>query len=85
MVRAQSDGPFTYEIRVYGRMNASWSGRVNEMTITTGECETWLTGQLADQAALIGVLTTLYDWGYALISVRQTESVKPDAYCECTD
>ena len=66
-----SDQPKNYEIHVSGRMSNSWSGRVNEMTITPKDEETFLVGKLVDQAALLGVLTTLYDWGYSLISVRQ--------------
>lgn len=71
MAQAHCDQPVTYEIRVVGRISAHWSARVNGMTITAGENETLLIGQLADQAALLGVLTALYDWGYSLISVRR--------------
>ena len=58
--------PATYRISVQGNLPKSWSVRLGGMTITlTSEMDqppvTTLTGSLQDQAALLGVLTTLYD------------------------
>ncbi len=69
------DEPVTYRIRVNGALDASWSDRPSGMAISTHVSgdripETTLTGRLPDQAALSGVLDTLYDWHCALLSVQ---------------
>ena len=66
--------PATYRIRIKGRLDASWSERLAGMTITTtGGIRTsnftTLEGHLLDQAALTGVLNTLYDLQLPLVSV----------------
>lgn len=71
MARLDISQPAVYEIRVSGHLNASWATRLNDMQIVLKDNETWLTGRLVDQAALFGVLTALYDWGYALILVQR--------------
>jgi len=63
-----------YRIRVCGRLTADWSDRLQGMQIATIETQdhgsvTELSGVLADQAALMGVLMHLYECGIALISV----------------
>jgi hypothetical protein len=65
--------PATYEIRVPGHLDESWSDWVGGMTIrvvTEGEGPpvTTLTG-VVDQAALHGLLRRLYSLGLPLISV----------------
>jgi hypothetical protein len=55
------DEPATYRIRVQGRLKASWSDRLEGMTISVdapdaGPLVTTLEGELPDQAALVGVL-----------------------------
>ena len=67
--------PGLYRIRVQGGLEPRWSNRVGGMSITTetpegGTVETVLVGRLPDQAALSGVLSTLYDLGLALLSVE---------------
>ena len=42
-----------------------------------GQVITTLTGELVDQAALIGVLSSLYDLGYALLKVERLGPVTP--------
>jgi hypothetical protein len=67
------DRPVTYQIKVPGELDASWSDWVGGMTIAI-ECErqgppvTTLTGTV-DQAALQSVLRRLYSLGLPLISV----------------
>jgi hypothetical protein len=68
-------GPATYRIRVRGYLDAGWSDRIGEMKITEshgpdGEAESVLVGRLLDQAALSGVLNTLYDLHLPLVSVE---------------
>ena len=71
------DRPTTYQIRVPGELDESWSDWVAGMTITVeseGEDPpvTILTGTM-DQAALHGVLRRLYSLGLPLISVNPIE------------
>ena len=73
------DRPATYQIKVPGELDASWSDWVEGMTITV-ESEgdsppiTTLTGTL-DQAALQGLLRRLYSLGLPLLSVVCVECV----------
>ncbi len=66
--------PTTYRIQIQGSLDTSWSSCMGGMTITaTSEEEpkvTALVGQLADQAALLGVLNFLYDLFLPLLSVE---------------
>lgn len=60
------DGPSIYRICVPGSLDAEWCSRLGGMNITEGrnpdgEVETTLVGRLPDQAALSGVLNTLYE------------------------
>lgn len=73
------DIPASYEIDVLGCLSADWSASLSGMRISTqkqadGSYETFLAGELIDQAALIGVINTLYNLGFTLISVRKTET-----------
>jgi len=76
--RLSFDGPGAYEIRVQGRIPASWSDRLEGMSITLAEPdgeppETILAGELLDQAALTGVLNTLYDLRLPMLSVKRID------------
>jgi hypothetical protein len=66
------DRPATYQIKVPGELDESWSDWAAGMTITVesegeGPPITTLTGTV-DQAALQGLLRRLYSLGLALIS-----------------
>jgi len=72
------DRPATYQIKVPGHIDQSWSDWAGGMTITVeseadGSPVTTLTGTV-DQAALQGVLRQLYSLGFPLISVNCTQS-----------
>ena len=65
--------PATYQIKVPGQLDESWSDWVGGMTIDVeregdGPPVTTLTGSL-DQAALQGLLRRLYSLGLPLVSV----------------
>ena len=67
------DQPATYQIKVPGELDESWSDWIGGMTIALesegeGPPVTTLTGSL-DQAALHSVLRRLYSLGLPLISV----------------
>jgi hypothetical protein len=67
-------GPAIYRIRVRGRLDVGLSERLEGMHIenlarTDGNAESVLEGRLLDQAALAGILNTLYDLHLPVMSV----------------
>ena len=72
------DRPATYQIKVPGHLDESWTEWDGRMTITIeseDDCPpvTTLTGTV-DQAALQGLLRRLYSLGLPLISVNWVKS-----------
>ena len=66
--------PGTYEIRVGAGLDPSWGDWFYGLVVTTTEHgETLLTGAVADQAALYGLLKRVRDLGVPLISVNRVE------------
>ena len=69
--------PATYRIRVQGRLDKNWSDRLGGMAITGTTRDnlpvTFLVGHLTDQAALSGVLNTLYELHLPLLSVENLD------------
>ncbi len=70
--------PATYRIRVQGRLDDTWADRLGGMAITSTTTKeklpvTLLVGQLIDQAALSGVLNTLYELHLPLLSVENLD------------
>ena len=71
-------GPGTYRIEVEGELGAGWTQRVGNLRVTSWRSErggrvTVLQGTLCDQAALAGVLNTLYELHMPLISVQRLD------------
>jgi len=69
------DDPAIYQIRVRGQIKARWSDRLEGMTISVAAPEggrpvTTLEGKLTDQAALAGVLNTLYELHLPVLEVK---------------
>jgi hypothetical protein len=66
--------PATYQIRFQGRLDDTWSHYFGGMTVSTepatGEPVSTLSGLVADQAALLGILNRLYDLGLPLLFVK---------------
>ena len=65
-----------YRIRVVGVLGDEWSERAHGLTVSVRRSETEgifteLVGELADRAALMGVLDTLYTHGASLLSVER--------------
>ena len=63
-----------YQIRIQGVLDPSWSARLEGLQIEVQRCTdgpscTVLSGCIEDQAALNGVLSTLYALGFRLLSV----------------
>ena len=64
-----------YQVRVRGHLDASWSEWLGGWTIVHNQDGTTaLTGPVADQAALYGLLVKIRDLGLALVSVNEIES-----------
>jgi len=68
----------TYQIKVQGRLDEKWSDWFNGMdialeTATDGSPITILTGVVADQPRLRGMLSKIWDLNLTLISVIRVE------------
>jgi hypothetical protein len=67
--------PATYCVKVNAHLDPGWSERLAGMKITTkkqkdGSSVTTLTGQVRDQAELMGVLNSLYDMHVPILTVE---------------
>jgi uncharacterized protein DUF6326 len=64
----------TYQIRIQGHLGSQWTDWCEGLTITLQEDgDTLLTGPVADQAALHGLLKKVRDLGMPLVSVVQVQ------------
>jgi hypothetical protein len=68
-----------YEIQVQGELDRGWENWFNGLAVTVTYADeqpatTTLSGPVADQAALRGMLCKLWDLNLTLISVRRTEA-----------
>ena len=59
-----------YEIRVKGILDRRWTAWFEDLQISSDGEDTVISGPVADQAALHGLLTKVRDLGLFLISVR---------------
>lgn len=74
------DSPAIYQICVQGQIDPAWSDRLEGMAIhktsnNTDSLVTTLEGELIDQAALAGVLNTLYEMHLPLLLVQRLNIV----------
>jgi len=68
--------PGGYRLRVDGRLDDHWSPWFGDLTLTQeDDGTTSLSGAVADQAELHGLLTKIRDLGVTLISVAVIESL----------
>lgn len=64
-----------YQIRIEGHLDDQWKDWFGGMIITLEENgDTLLTGPIADQAALFGLLKKVRDLGMPLVSLNRIES-----------
>lgn len=75
----RSCDPSVYEVRVQGRIDSQWSKWFDDMTVCTAEIDealvyTTISGAVADQAALLGLLQKLYSLGLPICELRQVGS-----------
>lgn len=78
------DSPAAYQIIVQGRLDPTWSDRLEGMKISQVRQDadlpsTTLEGELSDQAGLAGVLNTLYELHLILLLVKRLEIRSPNA------
>jgi hypothetical protein len=71
--------PGTYRIVVFGVLDKSWSERLGGLKISSEENQdhgmmTCIEGRMRDQAELSGVLNTLYEHHFTLLSVQYLQS-----------
>ena len=70
--------PAIYQIRLKGYLGVQWADWFDGMAITLAEDgDTLLTGPVADQAALHGLLKKVRDLGIPLVSVSPVEPGLP--------
>ena len=76
MIDTQNSNAKVYEIRLKGHLETRWVRWFDGLAITLDENgNTLLSGPVADQAALHGILKKVRDVGLPLLSVN---SVEPD-------
>ena len=61
-----------YEIQVKGYLDASWNELFDGMSIAWEDNVTTISGMVADQAALHGLLARVRDYGLVLISIQSS-------------
>jgi hypothetical protein len=81
----QSGTPAVYQIKMEGVLDEKWSDWFNGMSIAferTGDGPpiTTITGAVADQAKLRGMLSKIWDLNLTLISVTRLESEKDNSH-----
>ena len=73
------DEPDRYEIRIKGHLDNRWRGWFEGLTITLeSNGETLISGPVADQAALHGLLRKVRDLGMMLITVNAITLSQPN-------
>jgi len=65
-----------YRIKLKGILDPKWSDWFEQMAISIEGGETILTGPVADQAALHGLLIRIRDLNLTLLSVERIEPVQ---------
>lgn len=72
--RATRGEPTVYQIKVRGQLSAGWCAWFDGMTITQDAAgATLITGPVADQAALHGLLRKVRDLGLTLLALSSSE------------
>jgi hypothetical protein len=63
--------PTTYEVRIAGLLSEDALAAIGEVHVATTGVSTVLSGELPDQAALLGLLTWLRNLGLDVVEVRR--------------
>jgi hypothetical protein len=67
----ESYDPVHYRIKLKGCLDHKWSDWFEQMAISTQDDKTILTGPVADQAALHGLLIRIRDLNLTLLSLER--------------
>ena len=67
-----------YRIKLKEHLDPKWSDWFEQMAISTEGDQTMLTGPVADQAALHGLLIRIRDLNLTLLSVERIELVQKE-------
>ena len=70
MIREKELDKTFYEIRVKGYLDARWTELFEGMNIALQDNVTTISGMVADQAALHGLLARVRDYGLVLVSIK---------------
>lgn len=70
MIREKELDKTFYEIQVKGYLDARWTELFEGMNIAWEDNITTISGMVADQAALHGLLARVRDYGLVLISIK---------------
>lgn len=71
--------PKYFQIKLEGRLDNNWSDWFEKMAVSINGSETVLTGPIADQAALHGLLNRIRDLNLNLLSVERLDQVQDNA------
>jgi RimJ/RimL family protein N-acetyltransferase len=81
-----STGSTTYELRLAGHLDDHWSAMLGDLTLARrDDGTTTLTGSLADQAQLHGVLARVRDLGATLLTLGIVDTTHPAETSTATD
>jgi len=75
MMREKELDKAFYNIQVKGYLDARWNELFEGMTITWQDNVTTISGVVADQAALHGLLARIRDYGLVLISISNGQDL----------
>jgi hypothetical protein len=76
MMREKELDKAFYNIQVKGYLDARWNELFEGMTITWQDNVTTISGVVADQAALHGLLARIRDYGLVLISISNGQDLQ---------
>ncbi|MCB0571607.1 MAG: hypothetical protein KDC66_17675 [Phaeodactylibacter sp.] len=73
-IRSGSKQPTAYQVRLRGHLSAQWATYFDGLSITLeNDGDTLISGPVADQAALYGLLRKVRDLGLPLIALTPLE------------
>jgi hypothetical protein len=73
------DHTVIYQIKIKDHLDSDWSDWFEDLSITLeADGNTLLTGPIADQSALYGLLKRVHQLGLQLISINKVESKPAD-------
>jgi hypothetical protein len=77
--KTDPDEPIIYQFRLKGHLDCQWTDWFEGLTITLeANGDTLLTGSVADQSALHGLLKKIRDLGMPLLSVISIDAGQTD-------